>query len=92
MKKCLKITLKGNFSAGILCSFVQKYARKLHIEGTAQLIGSQEVLIVACGTKVEVDSFLDVLHKASKQWSPEDVFIEPFLKEKDYRGIFRVIE
>ena len=82
----------GNFPTGILRSFVQKYAHTLNIEGTAQLVGSQEVLIVACGTKDKVDSFLDALHKGSKQWLPENILIEPFLKERDYRGVFRVIE
>lgn len=92
MYKCLKITLAGNFPEGILHSYVQKEARNLKIEGSAQVISSREVIIIACGEIEKVELFLDVLHKESKKWSPENILVEPFLKQKDYRGVFRVIE
>ena len=39
-----------------------------------------------------VDEFLDVLHNSSGKYIPKDVVVEPFIKERDYRGIFRIIE
>ena len=93
MNKCLKITFNADFSEGFLQSFVQKQAKKCEVEGTAQVVElGAKVRIIACGLKEQVDAFLDALHKGTAAWTPEDIEIEPFLKDKDYRGVFRVIE
>ncbi len=92
MNKCLRITFTADVSSDFLRSFVQKHARKIHIEGTAQLVGLQKIRIIACGTKDNVDAFLDVIHKGSAACIPEDIEVESFIKDKDYRGVFRVIE
>ena len=93
MNKCLKITFSAvNLPENFLRAFVQKKAQKLNIEGIAQLILSDgQVKIVACGPKEDVDAFVDDLHQGSAKTYLEDIEIEPFLKDKDYRGIFRVI-
>ncbi len=93
MNKCLRITFVANFPEGFLNTFIQKHAKKLNIEGMVQVISPEKrVRIIACGLKEDVDSFLDVLHKGSPVCELEDIEIEPFLKDKDYRGVFRVIE
>lgn len=92
MNKCLKITFTADVSSDFLRSFVQKHARKKDIEGTAQMTDAKKVRIIACGTKDNVDAFLDIIHKGSTSFIPEDVEVEPFIKDKDYRGVFRVIE
>ena len=93
MNKCLRITLTANFPEGFLHNFVQKNARKLNLEGVAQFLDSDRCArIIVCGLKDNVDLFVDILHKGSPKWAPKDIEIEPFLKDKDYRGIFRVIE
>ena len=92
MNKCLKITFTVNTSNNFLRSFIQKHARRLNIEGTAQLIGSQKVRIIACGTKNNVELLIDAIHRGSTTCIPENIQVEPFLKGKDYRGVFRVIE
>ncbi|HZW61443.1 MAG TPA: acylphosphatase [Candidatus Babeliales bacterium] len=92
MNKCLKITFSGDFPEDFFQNFIQKNAKKLKVEGTVQFIEHNLVKIIACGTKEAVDAFLDVLHKGSGEIFLEDIEIEPFLKEKDYRGVFRVIE
>ena len=51
-----------------------------------------KVKIVACGIKDKMDTFIDILHQGSTASRPEDIEVEPFLKEKEYRGVFRVIE
>ena len=48
--------------------------------------------IVVCGPKEKVDEFLDIVHKGTAKYVPEEVEIEAFVKDKDYRGVFRVIE
>ena len=94
MNKCLKITLRGDLPKGFLQSYIQKHAKKLSLEGTVQILngGEQVIRIIACGTKEDVDTFLDLIYKGSTQADLEEIVAEPFLKERDYRGVFRVIE
>jgi acylphosphatase len=92
MNKCLKITFTANFSDDFLQSFIQKQAKELDLEGIVQIIGpGRKVRIIACGVKEAVDQFVDTL-QGSDVCHLEDIEIEPFLKDKDYRGVFRVIE
>ena len=92
MKKCLKITLMAKMVGRELRDAIQAAARKLGVEGTVQLIEPHEIIIIACGSKDNIDAFLDVIHQGFGAHVPEDVQVEPFLKEKDYRGIFRILE
>jgi acylphosphatase len=92
MKKCLKISFKSHVSDRRLRDSVQTVARKLGIEGTVQFVEPNEIVIIACGPKDDIDGFLDVVHQGFGANAPEDVHIEPFLKERDYRGIFRILE
>jgi acylphosphatase len=92
MNKCLKITFSGKFPEDFFHTFIQKHAKKLNIEGTVQLLQDATVKIMVCGKKEAVDSFLEVLHKGAAGVLLDNIEIEPFLKEKDYRGVFRVIE
>jgi len=92
MKKCLKITLVSKILGETLRDSIQAAARKLAIEGTVQLVEPNEMVIIACGEKENIDDFLDAVHEGFGVYVPEDVLVEPFLKEKDYRGIFRILE
>jgi len=93
MNKCLRITLWiQKIPKGFLKDAVQKHANTLKIEGTVQSMEEGVIKIVACGKKDTIDAFLDLLHKETLKVAVEDMQIEPFLKEKDYRGVFRVIE
>lgn len=92
MKKCLKITLMSSMPGGGFRDSVQSSARKLNLEGTVQFIEPNEIVIIACGSKDNIDVFLDNLHQGFGVDVPEEVQVEPFLKEKDYRGIFRILE
>lgn len=92
MKKCLKITLISKMLGGRARDAIQGTARKLGVEGTVQFSEPNEVLIIACGEKDSIDAFLDAVHEGFDGTVPEDVLVEPFLKEKDYRGIFRILE
>jgi acylphosphatase len=92
MKKCLKITLMSGVPDGGFRDSVQVAARKMGLEGTVQFVEPNEIVIIACGSKESIDSFLDNLHEGFGVSAPEEVQVEPFLKEKDYRGIFRILE
>jgi acylphosphatase len=92
MKKCLKITFICDQPERLLHEFIQKNARNLNLEGTVKAIEPNEISIIACGSKENIDTFLDIVHEGFESYIPENVVIEPFLKEKDYRGIFRILE
>lgn len=92
MRQCLSVSFSGDYPDGFLRDFIQKNAREFHLEGTAQWSDDGMIRIVICGKKEDVDGFLDLLHKGDKGILPEGIIVEPFMREKDYRGIFRVIE
>ena len=93
MNKCVKIRFSLGYPEDALKTFVQKHARKLELEGIAQVVSSEDkTLIFVCGPKDDVDVFVDLLHKGTKEIVFENIEVEPFLKVKDYRGVFRVIE
>ena len=91
MAQCLRIRFLCKVSEAFLHTCVQKNAKKLSLEGTAQ-IDNNAILIVVCGLKDAINQFVDVLHKELSKKSAEEIEIEPFIKEKDYRGVFRIIE
>lgn len=93
MNKCLKIMLTAEYAQGSLGSILQKHAQKLRLEGVAQVVGPEnKVNIIVCGSIEGVDEFLDLLHKDTSKWKLIDIEVEPFLTEKRYRGVFRIIE
>lgn len=93
MNKCIKINFAADYPAGFLQEFVQKHARDLGLEGLAQFVAAEKMTIVlVCGPKEDVDQFIDLLHKGTKEVQLRDILVEPFLKVKDYRGVFRVLE
>lgn len=92
MLKCLKIIIAGEVPEGFLREFVQKHARNFDLEGTAQTMPDATIRIYVCGMKDSVDQFLDAVHKGMGKFVPEDVEVEPFVKDRDFRSVFRVIE
>jgi acylphosphatase len=92
MNRCLRISLRANMPQGYVEVFIQKKAKLLGIEGTVQAVNDDHATIVACGTEETIEQFLDELHKGDNKVEVKEISIEPFLKTKDYRGVFRVIE
>lgn len=91
MNKCLRISLQIKVEEGLL-DHMQKNAKKFKVEGTAQSVDKQTVKIIACGESENVDKFIDSLYAGYKELKPVVIEVEPFLKDKDYRGVFRLIE
>ena len=94
MKQCLQIMFVLNVPRTFLQNVIQKKARELGIEGTAQATIDREsaISMVICGQKEVLSDLVDVLHKHYEKKEIDNLQIEPFLKSKDYRGIFRIIE
>jgi acylphosphatase len=92
MNKCLKIVLEIKIEEGLLQDFIQKNAKKFNIEGIVQAIDQNTIRIIACGSNDNVDKFMDLIYAGYKKQIPTIIEVEPFLKDKDYRGVFRLIE
>lgn len=92
MTKCVKITFVGKPKHDFLETVIQKHARTLKVEGLAQKTEDGHFKLIACGDIEHIDSFVDMIHKESALSALHDIEIEPFLKDKDYRGVFRIIE
>ena len=84
------ITISGNVQSDSLKLFVQKSAFSLSIEGTVQGEGDG-LAIYACGVSDRLDQFIDLLYKGVEKSKLKDIIVEPFISEKDFRGVFRVI-
>jgi acylphosphatase len=92
MNQCVRVNCLIEKDKEVLSRIFQEEARKLRIEGILKLEPENMVAMVACGDKEVVQKFLDVLHKYHAEQKLRNLEIEPFLKDKDYRGVFRVIE
>ncbi|EKD48692.1 MAG: hypothetical protein ACD_64C00182G0007 [uncultured bacterium] len=94
MNKCLRITMKATFPDNFLIVFIQKQAKKFDLEGTAQLDDKDPkmIKIAVCGKGDSLDDFIDAIYSGTKGFELHDLEIEPFLKEKEYRQVFRIIE
>ena len=92
MNQCLKIT----FLIGDLKGFLRKYVRdsavKLGLEGFAHLVSQDKVKIVVCGHRDKIDEFVDVLYNGTAKYKIDNIEMESYLKDRDYRGIFRVVD
>lgn len=93
MNKCVRIMIKGTVSEKFVEDVIKKQTRQLHLEGTAQVVEAEDqIRIVVAGKKENVDAFIDSLHKGVGDDVPDAVSVEPLLKERDYRGVFRVLQ
>lgn len=93
MSQCLRITFAVDDTVkSVLAQTIQKEAKKLNIEGLVQIEDSDRLRIIACGFKDKIEVFLDLLYKQVALQACDDMAIEPFFKDKDYRGVFRIIE
>ncbi len=93
MSQCLRITfVVEDSSKPSLSEIIQKEAKKLHLEGVVQAAQTDRISVVACGHSDEIETFLDLLYKEMALQQCDCVEVEPFFKDKDYRGVFRIIE
>jgi acylphosphatase len=95
MKKCIKITCtltSTELKEGLMRDVVQEQARALGLEGSAQMVLPNSLKIIVYGEVEAVDSLLDILHKESSKYAIDAIEVEPMIKDRDFRGIFRVIE
>ena len=91
MRKCLKIKVMGNVQANAYRSYIQKIAKNHAVEGVVQVAEEDSILIYACGYSDKLDMFIDDLYNGNPEGGIKGLIAEPFIKEKDFRGVFRII-
>lgn len=91
MNQCVRITLVVKASEDLLCNLIKKNAERLAIEGVGNIEGADTIKIIAHGAHDAIDEFIDALYIGYKGARPAIIEVEPFLKDRDYRGVFRVI-
>jgi acylphosphatase len=91
MRQSVKIVVRGKVQGVSYRDFVKKEAEKLKVEGTAQNAPDGSVVIYASATSDSLDSFIDFLYKGSSKSEVEDVLVEPLVRGRDFRNVFRII-
>jgi acylphosphatase len=91
MRKCIKIRVIGKVQSEGYKTLVQKTAQTLGIEGTLQHLETNGIMIHACGLSVNLEKFIDVLYRGVGKNDVQDLNAEPFVNERDYRSVFRII-
>ena len=93
MIQCLKITFSlESVPKNFLNERLQKAAHQFSLEGTAQVSNDNSIKIVVCGNRAAVEDFVDFIHQEVAEHLSGIIEVEPFIKQKDYRGVFRIIE
>lgn len=92
MSQCMRINLIIKGDKTRIQTLVKKYAHEYKVEGLLQSADDHAVKLVACGHMEEMEAFMGALHKEFAKDNLNIAEIEPFLKDRDYRGVFRVIE
>ncbi|NBV40559.1 hypothetical protein EBR77_01830 [bacterium] len=87
MKKCIKIEFVVKNPQDFLKKIIAKEVKNKLFEGLAQVLPESMVQICVCGEEDELDQLVDSLYA-----QVQDMLVEPFLKDKDYRGVFRILE
>lgn len=93
MNQCLRITFEvPGEQRQTIRLLIQQEAKKFFLEGTVRIMPGFSLKVIACGDKNKMDMFLDSVLKEIEKLRCDRLEIEPFLKDRDYRGVFRVIE
>lgn len=97
MRKCIKMIVTDYHDIDAFYKAVKKYADFAQVEGVAEPLSEEELQIVVYGPKESVDDFVcavedAVITVAEESSQGSGLMVEPFIKEEDYRGVFRFIK
>ncbi len=91
MSRCIKMTFVVRRSSEQLFEDIQKYARSSDVEGFVMASTPTTIKMIACGNSENLETFLDRVDDIIARQGGHDVEVDPFLKDKDYRGVFRIM-
>lgn len=92
MKQCMQIVISIKKQQATFEDHVKKMALECQIEGVMQFLSKTSLKVIACGTKEYIEQFIDTLHQKKVTDLFGDLIIEPIFTEKDFRGVFRIIQ
>jgi len=92
MKKCIKVQFSTKNPQDFLKQVVPVAIKNFRVEGFVQVLDMGIVQIFMCASQEELDNFLDLIYENIDRYSLENIEVEPFLKDRDFRGVFRVVE
>ncbi len=92
MNRCMRIMCKVEDGKIGIHDFIQQYAQKFSLEGLTQPVSATQVRVIVCGQYEAIENFIDALHHGVVEKMIESIQMEPVFKDRDYRGVFRVIE
>jgi len=92
MNKCVLITALGDLNNEALQHFLNKEAHTGSLQGTAHAEGNDRIKIALFGAKDNIDHFVDNFYDHSAAFELYDIEVEPFFKNKDFRGVFRILK
>jgi len=92
MKKCIKVQFHAKNPKDFLKKVIPPGIKNSKVEGVAQAIDHQTVQVFICAEQEDLDNFLDLIYENIDQYILEGIEVEPFLKDRDFRGVFRIVE
>lgn len=91
MKKCLRITVTCANAEQAKRDFIQKKAKSFGLEGVVQQPQADQLVMYVSGLFDSVDDFVDLLYLGSGSYIFKDIEVDS-CDNRDYRGVFRVVE
>ena len=94
MQKCVRLTVRccDQHQLAILRALIENAAKKYDLEGTLYVRRPDQLQAIAAGSKDTVDQFIDQLHRDIHEEMQVAFEIEAASKDRDYRGVFRIVE
>ena len=91
MKQCLKITVQCVNAEKAKKNFIKKKAEEFALQGVVQQPNSDNLIIYVSGVMDHIDDFVDSLYVGTSAYAFNHIEMEP-CANRDYRGVFRVVE
>jgi len=92
VKKYIKVTVYGAFEGKAFLSFIQAAAASNKIEGSVQQQSDGSIVMHARGTADALDILMDEVYAGPEGACVEEVGIQLSSTQRDFRGVFRVIQ
>ena len=89
--RCVKVVFDVKTYQSVLLEKIQSEAHARALEGCLIVHHPNTIKIVVCGTGDAVELFVDFIYAVMAAYEGNQMAVDAFLKDKDYRGVFRVI-
>ena len=91
MRKGVKITISGKINHKLFDPFILERTSKLGIQGSLQVFDNNKLILYAVGDTENIEFLIDDIYGDTSSANIEELTVKPLEEEKDFRGIFRII-